>query len=71
MVAQDDVSLVWCPTGNMIGDFMTKPTQGALFRNFRYQIMGVILAQDPGPGKDQPGQANPIKGMPRKGMECF
>jgi hypothetical protein len=25
------VSLVWCPTGDMIGDFMTKPLQGAWF----------------------------------------
>jgi hypothetical protein len=35
----------------MIGDYMTKPTQGALFRNFRDQIMGVVPARDPGPGK--------------------
>ena len=40
-----------CPTGNMIGDFMTKPTQGALFNKFRDQIMGVFPAKDPGPGK--------------------
>ena len=43
-VAQGDVSLVWCPTGDMIGDFMTKPLQRDLFRKFRYQIMGVNLA---------------------------
>jgi hypothetical protein len=36
----------------MIGDFMIKPLQGALFRKFRVdQIMGVVSAQDPGPGK--------------------
>jgi hypothetical protein len=35
----------------MIGYFMTKPLQGALFRKFRDQIMGVVPAQDPGPGK--------------------
>jgi hypothetical protein len=35
----------------MIGDFMTKPLQGALFWKFRDQIMGVVPAQDPGPGK--------------------
>jgi hypothetical protein len=35
----------------MIGDFMTKPLQGALFQKFRDQIMGVVPAQDPGPGK--------------------
>jgi hypothetical protein len=50
-VNKADVSLVWCPTGDMIGDFMTKPLQGTLFRKFRDQIMGVVPAQDPGPGK--------------------
>ena len=56
-VAQGDVSLLWCPTGDMIRDLMTKPLQGALFRKFRDQIMGMIPAQDPGPGKSQPGKA--------------
>ncbi len=50
-VDKGDVSLVWCPTGDMIRDFMTKPLQGALFRKFRDQIMGVVPAQDPVPGK--------------------
>ena len=52
-VAQGNVSLVWCPAGDMIGDFSTKPLQGALFRKFRDHIMGVIPAQDPGPGKGE------------------
>jgi hypothetical protein len=46
-VDKGDISLVWCLTGDMIGDFMTKPQQGALFRKFRDQIMGVVPAQDP------------------------
>ncbi len=50
-VDKGDVSLVWCPTGDMIRDFMTKPLHGALFQKFRDQIMGVVPAQDPGPGK--------------------
>jgi hypothetical protein len=50
-VNKGDISLVWCPTGDMIEDFMTKPLQGALFQKFRDQIMGVVPAQDPGPGK--------------------
>ena len=33
-VKEGDVSLIWCPTGDMIGDYMTKPLQGALFRKF-------------------------------------
>ena len=73
-VAQGDVSLVWCPTGDMIGYFMTKPIQGALFRKFRDHIMGVIPAQDTEPGKSQPGKAQtgnaqPGKGKPKKGKE--
>jgi hypothetical protein len=28
-----------------------KPLQGALFWKFRAQIIGVVLAEDPGPGK--------------------
>jgi hypothetical protein len=30
---------------------MTKPLQGALIQKFRDQVMGVVPAQDPGPGK--------------------
>ena len=50
-INKGEVSVVWCPTGNMTGDFMTKPLQGALFRRFRDHIVGVVLMQDPGPGK--------------------
>ncbi len=50
-VAKRDVSVEWCPTGDMTGDFLTKPLQGALFRRFRDQIMGVVEQPDPGPGK--------------------
>ena len=48
---------------------MTKPLQGALFRKFRDQIMGVISAQDPGPGKAKPenGKLDTHKVKPRKG----
>ena len=70
-VSQGNVSLVWCTTGDMIRDFMTKPLQGALFCKFRYHIMGVIPSQDPGPGKSQPRKAHPGKGKPRKGKEHF
>ena len=50
-IQKGELSVEWCPTGDMIGDFMTKPTQGALFKKFRDQIMGVVPAKDPGPGK--------------------
>ena len=50
-INQGELSVVWCPTGDMIGDYATKPVQGATFKKFRDQIMGVIAAQDPGTGK--------------------
>ena len=50
-INQKEMTVEWCPTGDMTGDYMTKPTQGALFKKFRDQIMGVVAAQDPGPGK--------------------
>jgi hypothetical protein len=57
-INKGDVSLKWCPTGDMIGDYMTKPLQGALFRKFRDQIMGVVPTKDPGPGKGNPAASN-------------
>ena len=35
----------------MIGDFMTKALQDALFKKFRDHIMGVVPAQMSGPAK--------------------
>jgi hypothetical protein len=50
-IANREVSVEWCPTGDMTGDFLTKPLQGALFTKFRDLIMGVVAQPDPGPGK--------------------
>jgi hypothetical protein len=44
IVSKEEVSVVWCPTGDMIGDYATKPLQGALFRKFRDEIMGMVPA---------------------------
>jgi hypothetical protein len=55
IVSKEEVSVIWCPMGDMIGDYATKPLQGALFRKFRDQIMGVTPARDPGPGKNDRG----------------
>ena len=60
-VSNEEVSIKWCPTGDMIGDYATKPLQGSLFRKFRDQIMGVVPAQDPGPGKVRPVLGKPAK----------
>jgi hypothetical protein len=65
-VKKEEVSVVWCPTGDMIGVFATKPLQGALFRKFRDQIMGVTPVQDPGPGKTN-SNFGKIKNKPKKG----
>jgi hypothetical protein len=54
-VSKEAVSVVWCPTGDMIGDYATKPLQGTLFLKFRDQLMGVTPARDPGPGKTDGG----------------
>ena len=50
-VKKGDVSVVCCLTGYMIADYVTKPLQGSLFKNFREQIMGVIRTIGQGPGK--------------------
>ena len=50
-VKKGDVSVFWFLTGDIIADYATKPLQGSLFKNFRYQIMGVIPTIGPWPGK--------------------
>ena len=40
-IAKGELTVEWCPTENMIADFMTKPLQGTIFRKFRYIVMGV------------------------------
>jgi hypothetical protein len=40
-VKKEDASVFWCPMGDMLGEFATKPLQGDLFRKFRDHIMGV------------------------------
>ena len=52
-IAKRDVTVEWCPTGDMTGDFWTKPLQGAQFRRFRDLIMGVIPQPDPRKTKDK------------------
>jgi hypothetical protein len=70
-IKKGDISLVWCPTGDMIRDYMTKSLQGALFQKFRDQIMGVVPAQDPGPGKAKMKieESNTHTNKPMKGKE--
>ena len=48
-----EISPKWCPTGEMIVDFLTKPLQGAMFRKFRDMLMGVVPTVNK---NDQPTQ---------------
>ena len=50
-VSSKEVDIQYCPTGEMIADFFTKPLQGTPFRKFREQVMN--LSGDPEPSKDQ------------------
>jgi hypothetical protein len=36
------VTIDWCPTKQMVADFVTKPLQGRQFRNLRDYIMGRV-----------------------------
>jgi hypothetical protein len=65
-VKKDEVSVVWCPTGDMSGDFTTKPLQGALFRKFRDQIMGVTRRETQDQGRPTAMSAKLRKSMHRR-----
>jgi hypothetical protein len=40
-IRKKELTVEWCPTEDIIGDFMTKPLQGHLFQKFRDLLMGV------------------------------
>ena len=39
-IEKRNLEVKYCPTNDMIGDFMTKPLQGYKFLNFRKLILG-------------------------------
>ena len=41
-VAKGYVKVDWCPTDQMIADFLAKPLQGKVFVEFRDKLMGVV-----------------------------
>ena len=41
-IANGDLTVVWCPTDQMIADFLTKPLQGRMFLKFRDKLMGAV-----------------------------
>ena len=40
-IKRNKVKVTHCPTGDMLGDFFTKPLQGSQFRRFRNEILNV------------------------------
>ena len=40
-IKKGELEVRYCPTKEIIGDFFTKPLQGATFQKFRDQIMGI------------------------------
>jgi hypothetical protein len=40
-VANGEVKIEYCPTGDMLADYFTKPLQGSSFRKFRNEIMNI------------------------------
>ena len=40
-IRMGDMRVEYCPTGDMIGDFFTKPLQGSLFKKFRATILNI------------------------------
>jgi hypothetical protein len=45
-IRSGEISPKWCPTGEMIADFLTKPLQGAMFWKFRDLLMGVVPTEN-------------------------
>ncbi len=41
-----EISTKWCPTGEMIADFLTKPLQGGMFWKLRDLLMGVVPTEN-------------------------
>jgi hypothetical protein len=46
-VNMKEVSIEWCPTKDMVADFMTKPLQGSHFKRLRDIIMGKVRSIKP------------------------
>ena len=55
-IAKGELTVEWCPTADMIADFMTKPLQGALFHRFRDIVMGIDVIK---PGKQMSAEESP------------
>jgi hypothetical protein len=56
-VNMKEIEIEWCPTKEMVADFMTKPLQGSHFRRLRDLIMGMTKVEK---------SKNPRKNVRRK-----
>ena len=45
-IRSGEISPKWCPMGEMIADFLTKPLQGAMFWKFRDLFIGVVPTEN-------------------------
>jgi hypothetical protein len=45
-ISKGEVRVEWCPTKDMVADFLTKPLQGSLFKKFRDLIMGSLPLEE-------------------------
>jgi hypothetical protein len=45
-ILKGEVRVDWCPTKEMVADFLTKPLQGSMFRNFRDLITGALTIKE-------------------------
>ena len=41
LIARQEVEVIYCPTDDMLADYMTKPTTGSKFHSFRDLIMNL------------------------------
>jgi hypothetical protein len=44
-IKKKEIEVEYCPTGDMLADYFTKPLQGSLFRRMRNAIMGISDAE--------------------------
>ena len=62
-MASGEVKIEHCPTKDMVGDFFTKPLQGAQFTKFRYEIMNINPTTYKDESQDCRSVLNNIYGM--------
>ena len=65
-VAKGELEIEWCPTLEMIGDYVTKPLRGALLREFRDLIVGAAPVERKSHAKETIKKAATEPATPRK-----